>query len=162
MNNFARSAIVVVLLFFSWKGAKIDLNWPPADVAEVVSVQRPSEDALAWAAPVREIAKGMLPTDRIYLASLYEAIAFILKRDFTRDDPVIKTTDDFVAFHSASLRLGIDKKSVGKYPGLAEAIDKTFLNAIGADQRALDPAIAGKLVAASEALSYILGIGKDE
>ena len=104
----------------------------------------------------------MLPSDRIYLSNLYEAMSFILLRDFERDKPILGSTGDFVTFHTGSLKLAIDKASVGKYPGLAEAIDKTFVNAVGADQQKLDQALQKKLIASCAALSWTLGIGTDE
>jgi hypothetical protein len=160
MKTYARWAVVLVLLFFSWKGVSLDVNWPPK--GEEVSSPKPAQEFLAWAAPVKRIAPGMLPADRVYLSNLYEAMAFILLRDFDRDQPIIKTTDDFVAFHAGTLRLAIDKASVGKYPGLAEAIDQTFLSALGADQKVLDEASRPRLVAACGALSWTFGIGRDE
>jgi hypothetical protein len=104
----------------------------------------------------------MLPSDRIYLSNLYEAMSFILLRDFDRETPIIRSTSDFIAFHTGSLRLAIDKASVGKYQNLAESIDKTFVNAVGAEQQKLDKAMQKKLISACAALSWTLGIGKDE
>jgi len=159
-NSYARWIVVLILLFFSWKGVNLDLSWPPAD--KDTALPAPAKESLEWAAPVRPIAAKMLPADRVYLSSLYEAMVFILLRDFDRDQPIIKTTDDFVTFHSGSLRLAIDKANVGKYPGLAEAIDQTFLSAVGADQKAIDSGMKPRIVAACGALSWVLGIGKDE
>jgi len=161
MSNYARWIAVVVLLFFSWKGVDLDLPWPPGQAHEV-DTPRPSKEALEWSAPVRAIAGKMLPTDRVYLSSLYEAMAFILLRDFDRDQPVVKTTDDFIAFHSGTLRLAIDKENVGKYSGLAEAIDETFVRALGADQRPLDGELRPRLIAACGSLAWTLRVGRDE
>lgn len=159
--RYARYALVVILLFFSWKGVTLDLTWPPEDTARIAT-PKPNAEFLEWASPVRSIAPKMLPGDRLYLASLYDAMAFILLRDFDRDKPIIRTTDDFITFHSGSLRLAVDKASVGKYPGLAEAIDQTFVAAVGADQQALDKPTQERLVAACGALAWTFGIGKDE
>jgi|688.fasta_scaffold292601_2 hypothetical protein len=160
MNSHMRWIVVLTLLFFCWKGVDLDLPWPPRD--QEVSTPRPAQEFLEWSAQVRPIAAKMLPTDRVYLSNLYEAMSFILLRDFDRDQPIIKTTDDFVAFHAGTLRLAIDKASVGKYSGLAEAIDQTFLAALGADQKALDDETKPRLIAACGALSWTFGIGKDE
>lgn len=159
--KLARYALVVILLFFSWKGVSLDLSWPPEGGKSHTFV-KPDQQYLEWAAGVRPIAAKMLPSDRIYLANMYDAMKFILLRDFDREKPIVATTDDFIAFHSASLRLSIDKQSVGKYPGLAEAIDQTFIAALGADQKRLDKDHEQRLVAACSALSYILEIGRDE
>lgn len=159
--RYARYALVVILLFFSWKGVDLDLSWPPSD-EPAVSTPRPSQEYLDWAKSVKPIAAKMLPKDRLYLSSFYEAMAFILLRDFDRDKPIVATTDDFVTFHSGSLRLAIDKASVGKYPGLAEAIDETFMAALGPDQKALDDALESRLVAACGALAWVMDIHGDE
>lgn len=159
--RYARYALVVILLFFSWKGVTLDLSWPPHDES-AVSTPRPGQEYLDWARPVQPIAGRMLPKDRLYLSSFYEAMAFILLRDFDRDKPIVATTDNFIAFHSGSLRLAIDKASVGKYPGLAEAIDQTFMAAIGPDQKTLDKSMQERLVAACGALSWVMGIHGDE
>lgn len=161
MNTAARYALVVVLLFFSWKGVSLDLKWPLEGASSELSV-KPDGKSLEWAAQVRPIAAKMLPSDRLYLANLYDAMKFILERDFVRDDPIVSTTDDFVNFHTSSLRLAIEKKNVGKYPGLAEAIDRTFLNALGPDQQKLDKNLQQNLSAACGALSYVFEIGRDE
>jgi len=159
-NSHMRWIVVLMLLFFSWKGVNLDLEWPP--INHEVSSPKPADEFLGWAAPVRTIAAKMLPADRLYLSNLYEAMSFILLRDFDRDQPIIKTTDDFVTFHAGTLRLAIEKSNVGKYPGLAEAIDQTFLAALGADQKALDDKTKPRLIAACGALSWTIGIGRDE
>jgi hypothetical protein len=160
MNQYLRWLVVAVLLFFSWKGASLNLHWPPHD--EAVEAPKPEKEASEWCAAVRPIAAKMLPGDRVYLANLYEAMGHILKRDFSRDQPIIKTSDDFVTFHSGTLRLAIDKASVGKYPGLAEAIDQAFLAAMGADPKPLDSVAQARLLSACSAMSWAIGIGFDE
>lgn len=161
MSIYARFAMVAVLLFFSWKGVDLDMSWPP-DGSTSIATPKPGSEFLEWASPVRGIAAKMLPADRVYLSNLYDAMAFILLRDFDREKPIIATTDDFVTFHSGSLMLAIDKASVGKYPGLAEAIDATFMSAIGADQRRIDKDVQKKLISACGSLAWTFGIGKDE
>jgi hypothetical protein len=158
--KYARYALVVILLFFSWKGVTLDLSWPPEESS--VSTPRPGQEYLDWAKPVSPVAARMLPKDRLYLSSFYEAMAFILLRDFGREKPIVATTDDFITFHSGSLRLAIDKESVGKYPGLAEAIDRTFMAALGPDQKALDAQGQERLVAACGALAWVMDIHGDE
>lgn len=156
-----RYVLVAVLLFFSWKGAEINFDWPMPTL-HASPVPKPDEEHLAWAKPARELVGGMLPSDRIYLANLYEAMTFVLARDFERNEPIIAATGDFVNFHTASLRLAIEKGKVGKYPGLDAAIDQTFMSALGADQQKLDETMQKKLLAATGALSYVFQIGKDE
>jgi len=160
MNTPARLTLVAILLLFSWKGVNVEYPWPPQDVAETL-VEKPDAEDIKWASAVRQIAAGMLPADRIYLSSLYEAMRFVISRDAGRSDPILKTTDDFVAFHSSALRLAIDKKKVGKYPGLDAAIDTVFLNAVGADQRAVDADAYDGLMRACGVLAWTFGMGND-
>lgn len=148
--------MAVVLLVFAWKGSSISIEWPPRDTA--VKTPQPAAEMLIWAQPLRKVVPTMLPHDREYLANFYEAMAFVLLRDGEREQPIVATTDDFVRFHSGSLELAIDKASVGKYPGLAEAIDETFVNAAGSDSVAITPALRKRIVAACGVLSWSLRV----
>jgi hypothetical protein len=152
--------VAVVLLLFAWRGSSISVPWPPASTPAVV-IPRPDESILTWASPLRAVLPKMLPADREYLSSFYDALSFVLLRDGSRDQPIIATTSQFVAFHAGSLQLAIDRKNVGKYPGLAEAIDLTFVNALGADVRALSPEDRTKLTAACSVLAYAFKVGGD-
>ena len=155
-----RHVVAVVLLVFCWKGSTINMDWPPAPHA-VITAPKPDAALLKWAEPLRPILPAMLPKDRQYLANFYDALAFILLRDASRSDPILGSTDSFAAFHAGSLKSAIDKASVGKYPGLGEAIDQTFINAIGADVRAIDADTRTKLTAASGVLSWALSVHGD-
>lgn len=161
MKIEARWIVAVVILLFSWKGADVEFPWPPARPAKVTS-SRPGDDVMAWATPVRPILPKMIVSDRVYLANLYDAMAFVLVRDRDRDDPIVSSTDKFASFHAGTLRLAIDKASVGKYPGLAAAIDQTFLAAAGAEIRPLDRDTSTKLIAACQVLSYVFAVKRDE
>lgn len=134
MNSTAlRFAVAVVILVFAWKGSILDMPWPPTDGPEVIDtpVPTPDEPLRAWAEPLRPILSGMLPADRMYLASLYDAMTFVIMRDGQRDEPIISTTQKFADFHAGSLRLAIDKAKVGQYPGLDKAINQVFVAAGG-------------------------------
>lgn len=155
-----RYAVAGLLLLFAWKGADLSLPWPPSPHEEVVAPQ-PGPELLALAAPLKPILPKMLPADRKYLAGFYDACAYILLKDGDRPVPIVGTTDQFVAFHGGSLRLAIEKAKVGQYPGLGEAIDQTFVNAMGADPKKLDAEARGRLVAACGVLSWAFGIGHE-
>lgn len=161
MSQRVRFAVAVVLLIFAWKGAELSLPWPPADTPTTVNRPAPPKPAasmLAWAEPLRPILPSMTPTDRRYLASLYDAMAFVLLRDGERDQPIVSTTDKFAEFHSGTLRLAVDRKDVGKYSGLGEAIDQTFIAAIGVDAKGLDAETRARVVAACGVLSWVFSI----
>lgn len=157
MSLMWRYIVVGVLLIFAWKGSSLNLAWPPADTDP--TIPKPEPALAAWAEPVRPIAATMLPKDRQYLSSLYDAMAFVLLRDGKRGpDAIISTTEKFVAFHASTLRLAIDRESVGKYPGLAAAIDQVFVAAVGAEVRAIGEADTAKLIGACNALAWTFKI----
>lgn len=153
-----RFVVAAVLLVFAWKGSTIDLSWPPKPDAPIV-VPKPDQALLAWADPLKPVLPKMLLKDRRYLSSLYDAMSFVMLRDSQRANPIIASTDDFIRFHVGTLRLAIDQRDVGKYDGLATAIDQTFLNAIGGDPRALTADDRSKLTAACTTLAYVFKVG---
>lgn len=161
MKTAARLAVAAFLVLFAWKGADLSMSWPQLPRTKVVA-PKPGKDLLLWADPVRPILPKMLPEDRRYLSAFYDATAFVLMNDGDREKPIIGTSDQFVVFHGGSLRLAVEKAKVGRYPGLGEAIDQTFLNAMGADQKKLDADARGRLVAACGVLSWTFGIHGDE
>jgi hypothetical protein len=161
MNTKWRFVVAAVLLVFAWKGSALKIEWPPAGGGTTVTIPKPDGVILEWAEPLKPILPTMLVKDREYLANFYDALSFVLIRDAGRESPIVKTTGDFVVFHAGSLQLAIDKAAVGKYPGLGEAIDETFINALGADQRALSADDRTKLTAACTVLAYALKVGND-
>lgn len=157
MNKTARIAVAALLLLFAWKDSFVSVSWPPTGV-QLEDIPKPNSELLKWGEQVAAIAPKMLPGDRQHLASFYEAMQFILLRDGDRAQPIISDTDKFVAFHSGSLKLAIEKKKVGLYPGLDKAIDLTFIAAAGADSSQIDGKKRDELIAACGVLSWILGI----
>jgi hypothetical protein len=152
--------VAVALIAFAWKDAALRLPWPPADGPKPVVVV-PAQ--LEWGADVKAKAATMLHTDREYLAKFYGAMEFVLLRDGKRTDPVIKTTDQLVAFHTASLQLAIDQESVGKTPGLGEAVDLVFLKGLGdnANPRILSAEDRQGVIEACRVLAYTFKVGED-
>ena len=163
MKIEARHIVAGVLLIFAWRGGELGVKWPqlpkPAAVAAVAA--KPPAEQLAWAADLKAILPKVLPSDRAYLAAFYDATAFVLKQDGERSTPIIGDTDKFTVFHAGSLQLAIQKKNVGKYPGLDKAIDAVFLNAAGADVKAIDKDVREKLVAACNVLAYAFKVNSD-
>jgi hypothetical protein len=157
----ARWIVAAVLLVFAWKGSDLTIPWPPAPANDTQSPKPPVE-LLVWAEPLRPILPKMLPADRKYLSNFYDAMAFVVLRDGDRTPAIIGSTEQFANFHAGSLRLAIDKDNVGKYPGLAEAIDQTFLTAIGPEMKSVDAPTRSKLVSACAVLSWTFGIRGDE
>jgi hypothetical protein len=156
-----RYIVAAILLVFAWKGSELTTIWPPAPLTSV-DTPKPSPELLRLAEPLKPILPRMLPKDRQYLATLYDAMAYVILRDGDREKPIVGSNDQFAAFHAGTLNLAIDKAAVGKYPGLAEAIDEVFVNALGADVRELDADARKHLIAACGVLSWSFGIGRDE
>jgi hypothetical protein len=156
-----RHIAVAVLLLFAWRGSVLDIKWPPAHIADT-AVPKPSPELLALADDLRPILPKMMPADRQYLSSFYDAMAFVLMQDGDRSTPIIGDTDKFTVFHAGSLNLAIEKKNVGKYPGLDKAIDTTFFKAVGADVSALDREKRTKLIAACGVLSWVFRVHGNE
>jgi hypothetical protein len=161
MKLEARWIVVAALLFFAWRGADLSMYWPHPP-ATTLQTPRPDAESIKLAAPLAAILPKMLPHDRQYLAAMYDAMAFVLARDGERESPIIATTEQLVDFHASSLRLTVDKANIGKYPGLAEAIDQTFVNACGADPQKVDAKLRSRAVAACAALAWTLVVGTDE
>ena len=154
--------MAAVLLVFAWRGGELDMKWPQMpQPAAVAKTEKPTQDQLAWAADLKAILPKMLPSDRQYLAAFYDATKFVLTQDGERSTPIIGDTDKFTVFHAGSLQLAIQKKNVGKYPGLDKAIDAVFLNAAGADVKAIDKDTRDKLLAACSVLAYAFKVNSD-
>jgi hypothetical protein len=163
MRIQARHIVAIVLLAFAWKGSELKIDWPTLPKpAAVAAAAKPTADQLAWAADLKAILPKMLPADRKYLSAFYDATAFILIQDGSRSTPIIGDTDKFTIFHAGSLQLAIEKKNVGKYPGLDKAIDSVFLNASGADVAAIDADKRAKLIAACNVLNHVFRINGNE
>lgn len=157
MKSTTRLVVAGVLLVFAWKGNEVTIPWPNPPAVTVTTPQ-PSPEILAMAAPVKEYLPKMTPKDRIYLGHFYDAVAHVLLRDGERDVPIVTDTKKFEAFHGGSLRLAVNKSDVGKYGDLGVAIDKVFLDAVGADEKSVDDDVRAKLVAACGALSWAFSI----
>lgn len=119
-----------VLLYFAWGGSSIKLEWPVPGSIDAVA---PTAKEQKWLEQLTPVVPKLLPSDRIYLSALYDAMAGVIERDGRRDDPVISTTEKFAFFHKQTLGFAINKKDVGKVDGLGEAIDSVFVEAAGAE-----------------------------
>lgn len=153
----ARYIVAAVLVFFSWNGVKFDMTWPPKSATEATIVV-PSGEQLAWAESLEPILPKMLPADREYLSAFYDALGFVVYQDGSRSSPAITSSDQFVQLHAGSLNLAIEKRNVGKYPGLDRAIDQTFLAACGPESVALTKESRMTLVSACNTLAWVFRI----
>lgn len=160
MKIEARYIVAAILLFFAWRGGELGISWPePPRTA--VATERPTDEQLKWAADLKPLLPKMLPADREYLASFYDALGYVVANDGDRSTPIIGDTEKFAVLHAGSLNLAIQKKNVGKYPGLDNAIDMVFFNAAGAEVSGLDKSLREKLVNACKTLSWAFKVGAD-
>lgn len=157
MNRLVRCLLVAVLLAFAWKDSIQKIAWPPPGVDTAVA-PRPPAELLEEASEVAKLVPNILPSDRRHLAAFYDALMFVLARDGERAEPVISSTAKFAALHAGSLNLAIEKKKVGRYPGLDKAIDKALMRIAGDDEGPVDEKRRGKLLAACGTLSWIFSI----
>jgi hypothetical protein len=162
VNIQPRHIVAGVLLVFAWRGGELDMKWPQVTApAAVAKVEKPLAEHFAWAADLKPLLPKMLPADREYLSAFYDATKFVLTQDGDRSTPIIGDTDKFTVFHAGSLQLAIQRKNVGKYPGLDKAIDAVFFNAAGADVKAIDKDTREKLISACNVLAYVFKVGTD-
>lgn len=96
---------------------------------------RPS-DALAEAvAPVATLLRGRTE-DGSKLAAFYSAVADVIARDHGK---LLQTTAELRELHRRAGLLMFQQTGIeGKYPGLAEAIDKVLADQIGLENVSLD------------------------
>ena len=166
-----RYVVAVGLLWFALGGEKLGLVpkaigilKPPASAPQIMLGEGGHEALDAAKADLVAIVAKMLPADRQYLASFYDAVAYVLEQDGGRSLPVIADSEKFAIFHAGSLQLAIEKKAVGKYPGLDTAIDRVYLAICGADVGSLAEKTAGggprreKFVQASQLLAWVFRV----
>lgn len=146
-----------MLLFFAWRGANVQIEWPLPGVTLAKDTQ-PDPADLKWAETLKGVVTKMTPKDRLYCANFYQALRFVVERDGKRSDPIITDTTKFEAFHAGSLKAAIDREDVGKYDGLGEAIDEVFVNAAGADVQKVNAQVRGKLLAACGVVAWTFSI----
>lgn len=161
MNTPARYIVAGALLAFAWKGGSLDVKWPLPPQTAVVA-EKPAAEQIKWAGDLKSILPRMLPADREYLANFYDAMEYVLKQDGERSTPIIGDTDKFAQFHAGSLNLAIQKKNVGKYPGLDKAIDAVFFAAAGADTATVDAAKRQQLMDACGVLKWCFKVNGNE
>jgi hypothetical protein len=112
---------------------------------------RPSDAVAAAVAPVATILKGHAE-DGAKLAGFYAALADVVTRD---QGKVIETTAQLRELHRRAGLLMFQRTGIeGKYPGLAEAIDKVLADRIGLDNVKMDVTKQTAAVEAFHALAW--------
>jgi hypothetical protein len=117
---------------------------------------RPSASLLTAVKPVTAILKGHTD-DGMKLATFYSAVADVLARD---QGKVITTTAQLRELHRRAGLLMFQKSGIeGKYPGLAEAIDKVLADSVGLDNVTLDAEKCQHAIDAFKAFAWACGGG---
>lgn len=93
------------------------------------------------------------------LADFYLALGEIVLSDGLSEDPLVSDTEAFSRLHAAALRFAVDRKDVGTVPGLAEAIDKAFFDALGDEVKPLDAGVRAKLAEVCSAIAWSISNG---
>ena len=117
---------------------------------------RPSAELVAAVQPVVALLKNHRDDGR-RLSALYMAMADVIARD---QDGIIQTTAQLRELHRRAGLLAFQRTGIaGKYPGLAEAIDKVLADHIGLEVTPMDAARRTKAVDAFRALAWACGGG---
>jgi hypothetical protein len=112
---------------------------------------RPSEMLASAVSPVVAILKSHAE-DGLKLSGFYSALADVIERDQGR---VIQSTKELRELNRRAGLLAFQKSGIeGKYPGLAEAIDKVLADQIGLDNVALDAAKQAKAQNTFKAMAW--------
>ena len=144
-TTMAAIALILVGVVATW--------WPTADSGP--SPPAPASDALrAAVGPVAQKLAGH-QEDGQRLAAFYLALADVIARD---QGKVISTTSQVRELNQRAGLLMFQRTAIaGKYPGLAEAVDKVLEDAIGLDNVTLDTAKQKAAIDALGAIAWACG-----
>lgn len=144
-----------MIVHFSFKGAKLDVLWPPpAD--KTLKATPPEYSVRKMLAIVKPHA--IAPHDRVYLSHFYDALAHVMADDGRKKVPQITTMDGFAELHNSSLGTAIDRDHVGIYPNLMEHVWEVIFNLVGVLEVNLDGEARAHLATACSALAWRFAI----
>jgi hypothetical protein len=100
-------------------------------------------------AKIVELLSKADAADKARVEGVYSGLVYVLKRD---NGGRVTTTEKWEEVQQNTLDLAIE--TVGKYPGLDEAIESVFLKAVGTDDvMPNNPEVLAKLIAACETIA---------
>jgi hypothetical protein len=126
------------------------------------AVVQPEKEMRDIVRPVTAAVAGMNAVDRLWLKTIYENAARVVREDGEEQPYVIETTAGLREIHIAILKFvwkGLADNEPGKYPGLAEAISEAVTSAVGLDQRPLTPELRDRASKVFEAIAWA-GLGE--
>lgn len=144
-----------MIVHFSYKGARLDITWPPAS-GTTIRAKQPDYDIRRYTSVVRVHEVG--PHDRIYLSHFYDALAYVLENDGRRGSPQITTIDGFAELHNASLSAAVDRDHVGIYPNLMDCVWEAIFAIVGVQTPEVDAEGRQRLIEACSALAWRFAI----
>lgn len=145
----------MIVVHFSFKGAKLDVSWPPAS-SKTLRAGMPEYGVRKIASIVRSHDIG--PHDRIYLSHFYDALAHVIQMDGRKSEPQITTMDGFSELHNSSLAAALDRDHVGIYPNLMDCVWQVIFKLVGVLNVRIDAEARERLVTACSALAWRFAI----
>lgn len=125
--------------------ALLDFQVPSVPVKPDLVIDKPS---------ISVVLPSVQSERRVVLAEFYVSMSEILLDDGLRDPSKLNDTADFAAMHASALGFAIKRKDIGTVPGLGEAIDKAFFDAVGEDVVPLDDSVRSKLAEVCLAIAW--------
>ncbi len=144
-------AAVVFVVFGDKLGQFVPNLGGVSSVGEVFPDQPTDSKVAAAVEPVKTILKTATPEEKLSLARLWREEARLIGLDDAQG--VIKSTADIRAAHGMAGKL-MALNIKGKYPGLADAVDKAIMDVVGNQSRSLDAGVRKDAVAVLNGLSW--------
>jgi hypothetical protein len=113
---------------------------------------------------LERVLAGMLISDRLWLKSIYESAADVVRADGLVGTPVIVTLGDWVKIHRSIQNFiwsGLSTVCPAVYPDLVAAIDRRIASEVDTCDGKMTPESRRKLAATLEGIAWA-GLGSDE
>jgi hypothetical protein len=150
-------AFTIVGILMIALGVLSHFDKPTPQPAPTPVPNRPSDVLAASVQPIAAILKNHAD-DGGKLADFYLSMADVISRD---QGKVIQTTANLRELHRRAGLLMFQRTGVqGKYPGLAEAIDKVFVDRLGLENVAFDSAKQSAAIEIMKAIAWACSGGQ--
>lgn len=148
MNKNIKIILAFVLCICAIFGDKIINSIPlPKPIPQEINVE-PSEEYKLLVKDI--VAVDIEKQDAKLISTFFSEMADVVKNDTS----FIKTTGQFRKFNIVSGGLNFNNNIKGKYPTLAESIDKAIVQSVGKEDITMDEAKRAKLVNCLNAVSW--------
>lgn len=129
----------------------------PSQPSETVAIEKPSEAMLAKVGDVQRILRNANPVDRALWAQVWQKSAITVAGDATDSEVVFTDTRSLRAFEIVAVRIAwrrLGGNAQEKYPGLGEAVERAFADAIGLDVKPVTPEVRQAYIGLCNALAW--------